>query len=77
MTEEPEVLTADEAADLLRVSTKSVFLTFGRFLLLALVIGMIGGHDHHRRHPGARAALAGDPAPDDPNTTRLMWRDWY
>jgi len=31
-------------------------------MLVALGTGMIGGHDHHRRHPGARAALAGDPA---------------
>jgi hypothetical protein len=30
---------------------KSVFPTFGRFLLLALLTGMIGGHDPHRRHP--------------------------
>jgi hypothetical protein len=27
---------------------KSLFPTFGRFLLLALGMGMIGGHDHHR-----------------------------
>ena len=31
-------------------TVKSLFPTFGRFLLLALGTGMIGGHDHHRRH---------------------------
>ena len=31
--------------------TKSVFPTFGWFLLLALLDGMIRGHDSHRRHP--------------------------
>jgi transposase len=46
-----------------RTSTsKSLFPTFGWFLLLAMVMGMIGGHDHHDRHPRSRAALAGDPA---------------
>jgi hypothetical protein len=32
-------------------SPKSVFSTFGWFLLLALLDGMIRGHDSHRRHP--------------------------
>ena len=43
------------------VAVKSVFPTFGRLLLLALFMGMIRGHDHYRRDPRPRAALAGDP----------------
>ena len=39
-----------------------MFPTFGRFLLLGLLVGMIRGHDHHHRRPRARAALAGHPA---------------
>jgi hypothetical protein len=30
-----------------------MFLTFGQFLPLALLSGMIRGHDCHRRHPRA------------------------
>jgi transposase len=41
---------------------KSVFPTFVRILLSALAVGMTRGHDHHRRHPGSRPAVAGDPA---------------
>jgi transposase len=37
-----------------------MFPSFDRLLLLALVRGMIGGHDH-RRHPCPRTAEAGDP----------------
>jgi Helix-turn-helix domain len=44
------------------LSTKSVFPTFGRFLLFALLAGMICGHDYCRC-PGPRAAVAGHPAP--------------
>jgi hypothetical protein len=37
--------------------TKSVFPSFGRFLLLALFMGMIGGYDHRR--PRSRHVMAG------------------
>ena len=39
-----------------------MFPTFGRFLLLALLMGMIRGHDHHHRRPRPRPAVAIDPA---------------
>jgi len=50
-----------------------VFPIFGRFLLLGLLSGMIRGHDHHRRHPDRRAALAEHPTPAAQPTTPL-WR---
>jgi hypothetical protein len=76
--------TRQHAVDDPLLSCKSLFPTFGRFLLLGMVMGTIGGHDHHRRHPRARAALAGDPAPGCPHhhaataagpvsTTALPW----
>jgi transposase len=39
-----------------------VFPTFDRLLSLALLRGMIGRHDHRRRYPYPRAAVAGHPA---------------
>jgi len=53
-----------------------VLPTFGRFLLLALLMGMIRGHDHHRR-PRSRHVVAGHPAPAPHATTPLRRpRDW-
>ena len=51
-----------------------MFPTFGRLLLLALFTGMIGGHDHHRRHSRPRPALAGNPAPAAPFPGRFGGR---
>jgi hypothetical protein len=51
--------------------TKSSFPTFVRILLSALAVGMIRGHDDHRRHPRSRPAVAGDPAAAAHPTTPL------
>src|ERR687897_3292532 len=48
-----------------------MFPTFGWFLLLALVSGMIRDHDPHRRHPGPRRAVASHPATATDPTTPL------
>jgi transposase len=48
-----------------------MFPTFGWFLLLALVSGMIRCHDPHRRHPGPRRAVASHPATATDPTTPL------
>jgi transposase len=63
---------ANQAAPSLNfpIPLKSVFPTFGRFLLLALLMGMIRRHDHHRRSR-PRAALAGHPAAAAHSTTPL------
>ena len=50
---------------------KSSFPTFVRILLSALAVGMIRGHDDHRRHPRSRPAVAGDPAAAAHPTTPL------
>jgi transposase len=50
-----------------------MFPSFGRFLLLVLLSGMIAGHDHHRRHPGPRPSVAGDPALAA-STPAPLWR---
>jgi hypothetical protein len=56
-----------------RRGAKSVFPTFDWFLLLALFLGMIRGHDHHCRHPRPRHPVADDPAAA-PYTPTPLWR---